>query len=108
MNENQREQEHVLMANDTTRGDIEKLNKMTSDTWLCDSAATYHLTHDSDGKDDVEEVQETVIISDGNGIQITKEGKLDVTIVQKDGTTCDTTIDTKVSPGIEHHYKKDG
>ena len=78
------DQEHVLMA-----GILKKYDKLKGNTWLCDSGATCHLMNDSPGLYDIIEINEMVIISDGNGLKIIKKGKLTVKVVQNDGSRCD-------------------
>ena len=90
-------QEHVLMA-DMKKQD----NKLEDYTWLCNSGATCHLTNDSTGVYDVIEINETAIIDDGHGLEITKKGKLDMKVGQIDGSTCDLTLDVEVMPEVAH------
>ena len=55
-----------------------KYNKLKNNTWLCDSGTTCHLMNDLTGVHDIIEIKETAIIGDGNGLKITKKGKLNV------------------------------
>ena len=68
---------------------------LEENTWLCGSGATYHLMNDSTGVYDIIEINETVIIGDGNGLKITKKGKLDAIVEQNDCSTCDLMFDMK-------------
>ena len=79
-----------------------KYNKLEDITWLCGSAATGHLTNDSTAVYNIINIHETAIIGDGNGLKITKKGKLDVKIEQSNGSTCNLTFDVKEAPEVAH------
>ena len=66
---------------------LNKHNKLKDNTWLCDSGATCDLMNDPTGMYDIIEIDETAIIGDGNGLKITKKGKLDMKVEQDDGST---------------------
>ena len=91
------DQEHMLVADM-----LKKYNKLKDNTWLCDSGATCHLMNDPTGVYDIIEIYETAIIGDGNGLKITKKGKLYVIVKQNNGSTCDLTLDVKVVPEVAH------
>ncbi len=90
-------QEHILMART-----VESYDKLSKNTWLCDSGATCHLTNDDSGLYDVQEVNEVAVIGDGKGLNISKKGKIDVLVQQKDGSECTLTLNVKVSEEIVH------
>ena len=91
------DQEHVLVADM-----LKKYNKLKDNTWLCDTGAICHLTNDPRGLYNIIKINETARIGDGNGLQITKKGKLDMKVEQNDGSTCDLTFDVKVTPELAH------
>ena len=74
------DQEHVLVADM-----LKKYNKLEDNTCLCDSGSTCHLTNDPTGVYNIIEINETAIIGDGNGLKITKKGKLNVKVEQSNG-----------------------
>ena len=91
------DQEHKLMADM-----LKKYNKLEENTWLCDSGTTCHLMNDPTGMYDIIKINETAIIGNGNGLEITKKGKLNVKVEQNDGSTCDLTFEVKVMPEVAH------
>ena len=91
------DQEHVLVTDM-----LKKYNKLEDNTWLCDSGATCHLMNDPTGVYNVIEINETGIIGDGNGLKITKKGKLDMKVEQNNGSTCDLTFNVKVALEVAH------
>ena len=61
-----------------------------------------HLTNDSTGVYDIIKINEMEIIGDGNGLKIINKGRLDMKVVQNDGSTCNLTLDVKVMPEVAH------
>ena len=62
------DQEHVVVADM-----LKKYNKLEDNTWLCDSGATCHLTNDSAGVYNIIKINETAMISDGNGLKLPRK-----------------------------------
>ena len=89
------DQEHVLMADM-----LKKYNKLEDNTWLFDSGTTCHLMNDP--MYDIIKINKTAIIGDGNGLKITKQGKLHMIVEQNDGSTCNLTFDVKVTTEVSH------
>ncbi|KAL7572821.1 hypothetical protein ACA910_014675 [Epithemia clementina (nom. ined.)] len=78
-------------------------DKLEHDIWLGDSGASSHMTNDSTGMYNMEEIKGGVVKGDGSGIAITHQGKLDVFIHQKDGTkVAKTLVNVKLDPKLEH------
>ena len=44
------------------------------------------------------------IIGNGDGLEITKKGKLDVKVDPSNGSTCDITFNVKVTPEVAHQF----
>ena len=91
------DEEHALMADM-----LKKYNKLKDSTWLCYSGATCHLRNDPTGVYDIIKINETTIFGDGNGLKITKKGKLEVKLEQSYGSTCDSTFNVKAIPEVAH------
>ena len=88
--------------------EIEEANlifdKFDNDIWIGDTGATSHMTFDSKGMYDLEEMSGQVIVGNGKGVKITHRGKLDVKIKQKDGSENKMTLqNVKVVPELGHN-----
>jgi hypothetical protein len=66
---------------------------LTRYSWVADTGSTCHLTNNLEGMFDVKQDDSQIQIGDGKYMQATKIGKLNVTAMQKDGTTTRFTLD---------------
>ena len=111
----QQVQEHVMFTMEEILNqeidrvqEIEEANlvfdKFDNDIWIGDTGATSHMTFDSKGMYDLEEMSGQVIVGNGKGVKITHRGKLDVKIKQKDGSENKMTLqNVKVVPELGHN-----
>ena len=85
---------HVHMSN---------FKKLSEYIWIGDSGASSHMANNTLGMCDLEAVKGGVTIGDGSGIKITRIGKMDVIIIQRNGTKTEKTLtDVKVVPRLRN------
>ena len=97
-------QEYVLLGAQQEEAHVgQNYDTLTEDTWLIDSAATCHMTYNEEGLYEVQEIKDEVIVGNKQRIPLIKQGLLDITIQQKDGTKTKKTLLVKVGPELSHH-----
>ena len=70
-------------------------------TWICDSGASAHMGDIDEGMVDHVGANEPIEAGNGNRTKALKKGTAKLRAIQKDGTTCDTSLhDCKCSPAL--------
>ena len=78
------------------------LSSIGSDIFICDSAATSHMTNSKTGVYDLIPIRGSVMIGNGENISCTHKGKLDVICKHKDGSMAKQTWEVKIVPQLNH------
>ena len=78
------------------------LSSIGSDIFICDSAATSHMTNNKTGVYNLIPIRGSVMIGNGESISCTHKGKLDVICKHKDGSTARQTWEVKIVPQLNH------
>ena len=60
--------------------------------WIGDSGASCHTTHDETGMFEVKSIQDEITIGNGKPLMATKIRKLNLDIMQKDGSSREETL----------------
>ena len=92
----QGENDQALVSNEMT------LSTIGSDIFICDSAATSHMTNNKTGVYDLKPIRGSVMIGNGESISCTHKGKLYVICKHKDGSTAKHTWEVIIVPQLNH------
>ena len=87
---NEEENEKALVTKEMA------LSNLGKNIFICDSAATSHMTSNKMGVYNLIPINRTVIIGNGQSISCTHRGKLDVICKHKDGSMAKETWDGKL------------
>ena len=90
------ENDQALVSNEMT------LSSIGSNIFICDSAATSHMTNNKTGVYDLIPIRGSVMIGNGESINCTHKGKLDVIFKHKDGSMAKQTWEVKIVPQLNH------
>ena len=71
--------------------------------FICDSAATSHMTSNKMGVYNLVPINGSAMIGNGKSISFTHKGKLDVICKHKDGSIARETCDVKIVPELNHN-----
>ena len=66
--------------------------KLTKDTWICDSGACGHYCNFKEGMFNVKDISEDITIGNGKSMTATKVGSLSCKVIQVDGSSLDVTL----------------
>jgi len=86
-NANDASQAHAVFV--TTEG---KAKTLTDATWIADSGATCHVTNDKDGMYDTSTIYKAITIGNGETVQGTLNGKIDMRFDSAEGTSTTITL----------------
>ena len=78
------------------------LSSIGNDIFIGDSAATSHMTNNKTGVYDLILIRGLVMIGNGESINCTHKGKLDVICKHKDRSTARQTWEVKIVPQLNH------
>ena len=78
------------------------VSSIGNDIFIGDSAATSHMTNNRTGVYDLTPIRGSVMIGNGESINCTHKGKLDVICKHKDGSTARQTWEVKIVPQLNH------
>jgi len=74
----------------------------TGSTWIADSGASTHIGNVDEGMMDVEDINDTVKVGNGNQVRLLKKGTLPLMLLQKNGDTMDMLLeDYKCAPDFD-------
>ena len=90
------ENDQALVCNEMT------LSSIGSDIFIGDSAATSHMTNNMTGVYDLIPIRGSFMIGNGESINCTHKGKLDVICKHKDGSMAKQTWKVKIVPQLNH------
>ena len=90
------ENEKALVMNEM------ELSHLGKNIFICDSAATSHVTSSKMGVYNLVPIDGSVIIGNRKSIRCTHKGKLDVICKHKDGSIARETWDVKIVPELNH------
>ena len=93
---NEEENEKALVTKEMA------LSNLGKNIFICDSAATSHMTSNRMGVYNLIPINRTVMIGNGQSISCTHRGKLDVICKHKDGSMAKETWDVKIIPQLNH------
>ena len=79
-----------------------QVQKLEKGIFIGDSAATSHMTSDMTGLHNLQKISGSVMMGNGQNIDCTHKGLLDVICIQKDGSTAKDTWEIKVVPQLNH------
>ena len=79
-----------------------ELSHLGKNIFICDSAATSHMTSNKMGVYDLVPIKGSVMIGNGESISCTQKGKLDVICKHKDGSIAREAWDGKIVPELNH------
>ena len=79
-----------------------ELSHLGKNIFICDSAATSHMTSSKMGVYNLVPINGSIMIGNGKSIRCTHKGKLDVICKHKDGSIARETWDVKIVPELNH------
>ena len=88
--------DQALVSNEMT------VSSIGNDIFIGDSAATSHMTNNRTGVYDLIPIRGSVMIGNGESINCTHKGKLDVICKHKDGSMARQTWEVKIVPQLNH------
>ena len=78
------------------------LSNLGKNIFICDSAATSHMTNNKMGVYNLVPINRSVMIGNGQRISCTIKGELDAICKHKDGSMAKETWDVKIVPQLNH------
>ena len=78
------------------------LSNIGNDIFIDDSAATSHMTNNKTGVYELTLIRGSVMIGNGESINCTHKGKLDVICKHRDGSMARETWEVKIVPQLNH------